>query len=552
MHAATRRKSAVVGLAAAAGLAVSGLAAGPATAASAASISINDPAAAGTPVAGRLELSGNVSQRANEITSVLYVVDATASSTKVPTTGPNCGDVNADAAVRGGAVGDVLDCELAAVHALNSSLLTSSDGAGVQAGIEAFGAVAALADVNAAGATFAPPGDTGGETQARIITAATSIQHHRILRYNVKTLGGTGITYNDVLQTAQGAFATAPAGPKWLFLLSDGQTPVNRDSTSTKATLAALASSGIHLSSFAVGDNSTCNPNGALAKMAEATGERCTKATTPASLATQLTGSQPDGISGVTVSIGSTTVAADVNAIGQWSGAAFTLGAGSYTATATAHFTLGETASSTRTFSVSAAPASGGPAPGTVAPGPGALLATTVQVNRPAPSRAALPTRVTGSVGLLSRHSLVRTNRLEGATVLLQGRKSVGGAWATLGHATVAKGVYSLHWTPMRSVHYLRVSLSARSGLAASSLAVPPAHIWGCVVKRHPSSFSMTCHTTATNGSSVRLYKGSHVVAKTKVARGLVKVHASGKPGSHVLRVWLSRKHNAHHSALAL
>ena len=80
MHAATRRKSAVVGLVAAAGLAVSGLAAVPATAASAASISINDPAAAGTPVAGRLELSGNVSQGPNEITSVLYVVDATASS----------------------------------------------------------------------------------------------------------------------------------------------------------------------------------------------------------------------------------------------------------------------------------------------------------------------------------------------------------------------------------------------------------------------------------------------------------------------------------------
>ena len=113
------------------------------------------------------------------------------------------------------------------MQALNSSLLTSSNGAGVQVGIEAFGAVAQLADVNAAGATFAPPGDTGGETQPRIITAATSVQHHRILRYNAKTLGGTSITYNDVLQTAQGAFATAPAGPKWLFLLSDGQTPVN-------------------------------------------------------------------------------------------------------------------------------------------------------------------------------------------------------------------------------------------------------------------------------------------------------------------------------------
>jgi hypothetical protein len=554
MHAVPRRKNTAIGLVAAAGLALSGLAAIPAGAATGGSITTNDP---GHPVAGTVVLTGNVSKAANEVTSVLYVVDVTASS-KLPASGGSCGDVNHDGGAPPGAVGDVLDCELAAVTALNSSLLASSGGVGIQVGIEAFGSSAALADLSPAGGLFAPPGDTlAGETQPRIITAATSVQHHQIVRYNVKPLGTTGIDYNDVIATAQAAFATAPAGPKWVFLLSDGKTSVNTDAASTQVTLTNLHNSGIHLSTFAVGDNSNCNETGALSKLAAATGEVCTVATTPAGLATQLTGSQPDGISDVTVTIGSTPLPADIDPIGQWS-VAFTLGAGSYTATATAHFALGSASTANRSFSVSAAPGGGGPAPGTVAPGPGALLATVVQVNQPAPSRAELPTVVTGSVGLPSKHSLVTTKKLEGATVLLQGRKAVGGTWVTVGHATVKAAKYSLHWKPTHSIHFLRVSLSAPSGLAASSTSVPVAHISSCTVTKHATSFSMTCHTNAAKGSAVRLYKGSHIVKsshiadKAKVSGGLVKVHAAGKPGAYVLRVWLSKAHNAHHSTLAL
>jgi hypothetical protein len=61
MHAVSRRKSSVVGLVAAAGLVVPGLAAAPAAAVTDPSISINNPALAGTPVAGTVVLSGNVS-----------------------------------------------------------------------------------------------------------------------------------------------------------------------------------------------------------------------------------------------------------------------------------------------------------------------------------------------------------------------------------------------------------------------------------------------------------------------------------------------------------
>jgi hypothetical protein len=518
-------------------------------AAGAHTISINDPAASGTPMAGQVVLSGTVSVPANAVTSVLYVVDVTNSS-KRTVANTSCGDVNGDAGDPDGEAGDVLDCELAAVKALNASLLTSSNRVGVQVGIEAFGSLAQVADLNAAGATFAPPGDTGGEAQPRVITAAESVWHHRILQYNAKSLGTTGITYDDVLETAKTAFASAPSGPKWLFLISDGKTPVNTTETSTEATLADLHNSGIHLSSFAVGDNANCDKNGALAKMAVATGEACTRATTPDSLASQLTGSQPDGIFGVNVTIGDTTVQADVNAIGGWT-AAFRLGHGSYTATATATFRTDPTASASRSFVVAASSQPGAPPPGTVAAGPGTVLATAVQINRPKPSRKAVPATITGHVGLPTRTSMKATTKLNGATVLLQGRKYVGGTWTTVARSVVKDGAFSLHWKRRSGLRLLRVELPAYQGLGASSAPVPTANISACRVHRHGSTWSITCHTTAKRGSQALLKQNGHVVDRATVAGGLVKVHASGRLADDVLVVKLSRKKHAHHARLA-
>jgi hypothetical protein len=147
--------------------------------------------------------------------------------------------------------------------------------------------------------------------------------------------------------------------------------------------------------------------------------------------------------------------------------------------------------------------------------------------------------------------SLTLTKALNGATVLLQGRKTIGAPWVTLDRDTVQSGAYSMHWTPLRSIHLLRVSLLAHGALAGSSAAVPTAHISACRVKRHPARWSITCHTTAKNGSAVRLVKEHHVVARGKVASGLVKVQASGKLRGHVLVVKLSRKKHAHHARLA-
>jgi hypothetical protein len=541
MHAA-RLRSTVVGLVAAAGLVLPGLAVVPASAATDPSISINNP---GTPKAGPVVLSGNVSRGTKDPTTVLYVLDATASTHLFA--GSDCNGDGAHTAADNlngdAAVGDVLDCEIGAVKKLNTSLIATYPTTRMAVGVEAFAQVAQVADLRAPGPEmFAPPGDKGSEAQPRIITAATSVHRGAITQYVPKSLGGSGTSYDSAVSTALSALGAAPAGPKWVMLLSDGRTSV------ADSTLSALHASGIHLSSFAVGDGANCNAWGALAKMSGATGERCLVAS-PATLAASLTNSQPDGIANVTVSIGTVSLAADIDPVGGWR-AKFNLGKGTYTATARATLTSGHQISSTRSFSVAAA--AGGPKPGTVSPGTGALRATVIHANRPSPSRASLPATVTGTVGKLKLNSLVITKHLNRAIVVLQGRKSVGGPWVKLDRDKVKAGKYALHWTPTRGVHFLRVALRAHGNFATSSNAVPKARISGCAVTRHATHWSMTCHTTAKNGARARLYDGGYKVDGARVSSGLVTVHSPGKPGGHVLVVKHSRKRHARSSHLAL
>jgi hypothetical protein len=490
-------------------------------------------------------LSGNVSHGTKDPTTLLYVLDATASTHLFE--GSDCNGDGAHTAadnLNGDAkVGDVLDCEIGAVQKLNTSLIATYPTTRMGVGVEAFAQVAQVADLSSPGPdTFAAPGDKGSEAQPRIITAATSVQRGIINQYVPKSLGGSGTSYDLAVSTALSALHGAPAGPKWVMLVSDGKTSV------ADSTLSALHASGIHLSSFAVGDGANCNSWGALAKMAGATGERCVVAS-PATLAASLTNSQPDGIANVSVSIGNTSLAADIDPVGGWR-AKFKLGQGTYTATARATLTSGHQVSSTRSFSVAAAP--GGPQPGTAAPGTGALRATAIHANRPSPSRAAWPATVTGTVGKLKHNSLVITKRLNRAIVALQGRKSLGGPWVTLDRDKVKAGKYALHWTPTGGVHFLRVALRAHGNFAASSNAVPKARISGCRVIHHATHWSMTCHTTAENGAKARLFDGGHKVDGARVSGGLVKVHAAGQPGGHVLAVKHSRKRHARSSHLAL
>jgi hypothetical protein len=504
---------------------------GPAAAAAAAAVTIDAPVA---PRAGTVDLTGRVGVAPGEVTTVLYVYDAT-SSTAAPT-GLDCSgdgalgpedDLNQDQSV-----GDVLDCEIAGVGALNRSLATSS---GVQVGMVAFANQAAVADLDPVGsATFVPPGFTGGDARPRIETAARSVVRDRIGLYDPRDLGGSGAgtAFNSAISVALSTLGTAPAGPKWIMFLSDGQAAID------DALLEQLAQSGVHLRSFDIGADATCTSTGSLYKMAAATGERCQTATQPASLAAGLTGSLPDALNGVSVTIGGVSVAAIVDAVGGWR-ASFGLGAGTYTATVRAVLASGVTQSAQRTFNVAAAPT--GPAPGTVTPGPGALAATVVSVTRPNPSRDVLPSRVTGRVGR-PVDGLTVAPSLAGAAVLLQARSSAGAPWTTVDRAQVdAAGRFALAWNPVVGLRLLRVVLEPTRGFAGSAAAVPTATISACKVAGQ-GRWTVTCLTTAKAGSVVRLLLGRKVTDRARVRRGSFHLVGTGKVDAHRIDIKVGKR----------
>lgn len=522
----------------AATLVVMGSAASTAAEASA-SVTIDAPTDAS---AGQVDLTGSVGVGTDQVTTVLYVLDAT-NSTATPE-GSDCSgngvagdedDLNAD-----GIVGDILDCEIAGIEALNGSLSGTS---GLQVGLVGFANQAAAADVDPAGtATFVAPRFTGGDARPRINTVARSVVRERIGLYEPKDLGGSGAgsAFNSAVSVALSTLATAPAGPKWIMFLSDGQAPID------DGLLDQLSQSGVRLRSFGIGADAKCAPSGSLYKMASATGESCYLAPSPASLAAGLTGSQPDAVNGVTVSIENVSVAATVDAVGGWR-ASFTLGAGTYTATARAVFASGKTRSTQRTFTVATAPQ--GPTAGTITPGPDSLKATVIKVKRPKPSRAALPSRVTGRVGS-SVQGLQAVRALSGARVLLQARATDGAPWTTVDQSKARRsGKFALKWKLKSRLRQLRVVLSPAKGFAGSAAAVPTAKISACKVAKRGSRWSVTCQTTAKSGSSVRLLNGGKTADKARVRKGRLRLTGKGRVGAYVIDIKVSKKR---HVRLAL
>ncbi len=504
-----------------------------------ASVTITAPAGAH---AGVVELSGTVGAEPGQTSSVLYVLDATSSTVK--TAGLDCSgtgaaggpedDLNGD-----GSFGDVLDCEVAGVQALNRSLTGTP---GVQAGVVAFADRAAAADLDPVGsATFVPPGYTGGDTVPRIDTVVGSVRYRSIGLYDPRDLGdsGSGDAFTSAISVALDTLATAPAGPRSIMFLSDGGSGID------DALLARLGASGVSVRTFGIGAKASCSRVGSLYKMAAVTGGTCTLVPRPSDLATELAGSQPDAVSSVSVTIGTTAVAASVDAVGGWT-AAFTLGAGSYTATARATLTSGRVQSTQRSFAV--APASGTgpgtvtPAPGTVAAAPGALDATAVQVARPVPTRSTLPARVSGRVGRPVA-GLTASRALAGSRVLLQARTAAGTEWTTVARGRADRaGRFDLRWKPRARWQVLRVALVPPAGFGPSTGAVARPAISACKVSGK-GRWTVTCRTTARSGSVVRLLDGRTVTDRARVRRGALRLHGTGPvAGSRIEVVRGSRR----------
>ena len=522
---ASRTRWVSAALALATSLVVAGVSSSPANAA--ASVGIDDP---GTPTAGTVKLTGTVAAAASGVTSVLYVVDAS-DSTRMGA-GADCSgngasgpedNFNGDAQT-----GDVLDCEISGLVALNNSLPAS----GIQVGLVGLADTAAAADLDPAGsATFVPPHFTGGDALPRIETVARSVVSRRIGLYDPRDLG-KGTNFDAAVEVALSTFASAPAGPKWILFLSDGEAPVGAP------LLDKLQQSGVRLRSFGIGPSASCDRTKSLSKLAAATGEACQLVPNPAALAAALTGSQPEAVNGVTVTINGVSVAADLGALGGWS-ASFKLGAGTYTATARATMASGATVSTQRSFTV-AASASGSadvPPPGSVSTGPGSLLATAVKVNSPGPTRKPLPASVTGRVGQLTSR-FTTTKELEGALVVLEAQRGVGAPWQAVARDEAdGSGRFALKWRVKKSMTGLRVVLNPHKSWAGSVTTVPTPPISRCSVRKHGAGWTVRCSTTAKDGSRARLLRHGKATSSARVKDGAFQLRATGPTGAVKVQV---------------
>lgn len=495
----------------------------------AASVNIDDP---GAPSAGVVKLTGTVGAAADGVTSVLYVVDAS-DSTRTPE-GSDCSgngapgaedDFNSDARV-----GDILDCEISGVLALNRSLPV----AGVQVGLVGLAATAATANLDPVGsAAFVPPAFTGSDPVPRIESVARSLVSRRIGLYDPLDLG-KGTNFNAAVEVALSTFANAPAGPKWIMFLSDGTARVDG------ALLERLHQSGVRLRSFGIGPDASCERSASLFKLATATGETCELVPNPAAIAAALTGSQPEAVNGVTVTIDGVSVAADVGALGSWS-ANFTLGAGTYTATARAILASGATVSARRTFAVAAS--ASGPPPASVSVGPGSLRATAIKVDTPKPTRKALPATVTGRVGRLSSR-FETTKILRGALIVLEAQRGVGAPWRAVGRDKAGRsGRFALKWRVKKSMTNLRVVLRPHRGYGASVAAVPAAPISGCTTSKRSGGWTVKCSTAAKDGSRVRLLRNGMATSATRVKDGMFSLDGTGRVRQSTVEVTFGARH---------
>ena len=509
--------------AAAAGI-VAAVAAAPAGAATP-SISITDP---GALTAGPVELRGAVSAGSPQTTTVLYVLDRSRSTQNpagldcdgTPPAGAPGDDLNGD-----GGVGDLLDCEIGAVQALNSSLASSASH--VLVSLETFASSAVAVDLDAgpgAPLLFTSPSDTGGGSEPRVVAAARTIRRDTT----------SGSSYDDAVATALATLSQAPAGPRYVMMISDGI----GNTDPARGTANALTSSGVRLRSFKVGATGACT--GVLAHLAKATGEPCTTVSSPAGLAASLTAAQPLTVSSVQIGVGGRIFPATVDIAGGWR-VPLTLGAGTYAVQATATLSDGATVSSSRSVTVTATGSAGAPAPGSVTGA--APTRTRVHVRRPKPTVHVLPSTVAGVVG--TRGSGARpivSAALDSAVVQLQGRRGPGKRWRTLGHATVSAGRYTLDRAPRAKIRQLRVVLLPYKSFAGSKHRVPRPRISDCRITRRGPGFVADCRTTARSGSRATLIRsGSGVTDRAVVRRHRVTVAGPGRASQYVLKVVVNR-----------
>jgi hypothetical protein len=258
---------------------------------------------------------------------IAYVLDESGSTTFV--SGMDCngngipGDAGDDFNLSG-LSGDILDCEISGVIALNESLYDTH----TNASVIGFGTVAALADVSPLPGLqkFTSPLDVDLNTNgvADVEEVARSMvsnwpANSLIDKFTFFTFGGT-TNFDSALLAIQDAFQDAPKEEQRVaFFLSDGDSTTF--STGPFTPIQNLAANGIVVNTFSIGNGASgCGPTESLGQIAKITGGSCTEVLDPTDLSAVLTGVTPTGIVDVVASLNNgTPVDANLDAFGNWS-----------------------------------------------------------------------------------------------------------------------------------------------------------------------------------------------------------------------------------------
>ena len=284
--------------------------------------------------------------------NVMFAVDLSGS-----TSFPSDMDCNGDGTVdqgddfnSDGARGDVLDCEISGVLAVNAQLRALPRSAdNVRVGITGFGSYAATADMSPSDdSVFVGPGQTGNtddEVTPWVGQVLSSMTAGYVGAFTQRSVS-TGTNFDNAVSTAVTALE-AQNGPRYLFFLSDGQSSVS------STTLNRLAASDITARTFAVGTGTgggACTGTAPLASIATAGSGTCTVVTNPANL-TAAIAEAPSTVDSVLVDAvgqsGVSPVSATIDALGNYSAVLRSLPIGPVTIRVQAKFTDGTTETDT-------------------------------------------------------------------------------------------------------------------------------------------------------------------------------------------------------------
>jgi hypothetical protein len=324
-----------------------GLTSTPASAAPAKrSLKITSPSAPMV-ASGPISIRGTLGSGDQGGTVVLFAVDVSGStsSPRQDCSGDGLIDTNDD--LNGdGSQGDVLDCEIASVTAMVTSIAGRGD---LQVGLIGYGSDAAAADLSPKDGeqslvSVASPKQGERDRIPDIINVATSLTQGSIGLFTSHSVGG-GTSFRRPLEVAETVFqaeeqrraADGDTEPfnKVVLLLSDGQASISAMDTE----VVALQARGATANTYAVGAGAgQCEAGDPLRIISDELSGTCTSVQNPSTLAAAIEGTEGDEIS-VTLknkTSGATLGPVDTTtgAFGDWSAAFPKVPPGKYEAVA--------------------------------------------------------------------------------------------------------------------------------------------------------------------------------------------------------------------------